>query len=255
MAEFPILMSGFSVRATLEGKKTQTRRVIRPQPELGKHWKHGWIIDPDEVDIPMAYCPYGIRWDYLYVRETWCDALTEADYTGSPDDHGGENDPCCGYRATMTYRCGKPIPENPLRKWKSSIHMPKKHARLWLVNEGTGVERVQGISKADAIAEGIRWSKAFPEGYTIDTSTDLDGSPVGGNYKIRAYDAIQCFAKLWNSINEKPRPVIRKGKVVSYVSFPWEAVRETREYRGKLWEVYGNPWIWRVKYRMLEKQR
>jgi len=265
MAEISILMNGVGVRATLNKRKTQTRRLILPQP-TGKNLEilersYGGDCDIDNyyqalTADDMGYesttlrCPFGGYGDFLYVRETWCKVLTEVHYTG--EGHGGDSDLCCGYRATMTYTCGKPMPENPFRKWKPSIHMPKKRVRLWLVNEGTGVEQVQDISKADAIAEGIQWSKAFPEGYTIDASEDLDGSMVGGNYEICSYDAIQCFSKLWDSIYANPRPVRIKGVIDHYVSYPWDDIREVSEHRGKLWFIIGNAWLWKLRYRIRE---
>ena len=56
MKERPILFSGPMVRAVLEGRKTQTRRVVKPQQMM---------------DLPVSYCPYGIPGDRLWVRETW----------------------------------------------------------------------------------------------------------------------------------------------------------------------------------------
>ena len=268
MAEFPILMNGFSMRATLKGRKTQTRRAIRLQPQdvdlEPLYKKHTWGFWSDVIpkyrNGLVVRCPYGIPGDYLWARETWCEALTEHHYTGDPNDHGGENDPCCGYKATMTYKCGKPVPENPCRRWKPSIFMPKKYARLWLVNEGNRVERVQGISEEDAVAEGVERSDSGSDGWVNylwhgyfgkygTSNRQSDAWPYQYSNYLLARDS---FSSLWNLINAKPRPVVRKGKIVSYVSFPWEDVRETREHRGKPWEVWGNPYCWAVNYRVRE---
>jgi len=51
--EIPILVDAISVRAILGGSKTQTRRPVKPQPQLGKAWKD-WVIDPAEMDLPIA---------------------------------------------------------------------------------------------------------------------------------------------------------------------------------------------------------
>ena len=71
MNEKPILFSGEMVKAILDGTKTQTRRIIKPQPVFGEIWKHGWTVDPEMMDIPNSYCLYGIPGDSLWVREAW----------------------------------------------------------------------------------------------------------------------------------------------------------------------------------------
>ena len=85
MRERPILMNGESVRATLEGRKTQMRWEITPQPVLGRPWKN-WIVDPDWMDLPFAYCPYGIPRDRLWVREAFSYiTLAENEFVGEGD--------------------------------------------------------------------------------------------------------------------------------------------------------------------------
>lgn len=197
MKEYPIIFSGEMVRAILDGRKTMTRRVIKPQPYSEPiyrgseepdytrfHWKD---YGQDEVacaDDIIEFCPYGQPGDSrLWVRETWCDVLSEAHYTGNPDDHGGENDPCWGYHATMTYLCGKPIPDEVPRKWKASIHMPRRASRLTLEVTNVRVERLQDISESDANREGC----PVP-------AQDQSWS------ECRAW-----FRELWNSINAKRR--------------------------------------------------
>jgi len=69
MKERPIIFGTWAIPKILDGSKTQTRRVVKPQPILGKPWKN-WTIDPETMDLPTAYCPYGIKQDRLWVRET-----------------------------------------------------------------------------------------------------------------------------------------------------------------------------------------
>ena len=192
MSDHPIIFSDQMVRAILNKghPKTQTRRVIKPQPQGwdpqietdGVTWT--WCIAGDQDYSERIRCPYRIG-QKLWVRETWCDVLSDAHYTGNPDDHGGANEPCCGYRSTMTYRCGKTIPDIP-RKWRPSIFMPRWAARLTPEIVGVRAERVQDISDEDIVKEGVYR-------YTFACGAASDNPP----------DHRWAFIKLWDSINAK----------------------------------------------------
>lgn len=171
MTERPIIMSAESVRAILDGRKTQTRRVIKdpkaPWRMTDRPYKMAWFswyegISEKYPDCHQFYqsqdgligyvrCPYGAVGDRLYVRETWKSSFSEYQETGQ--GHGGPDDPCWGYKATMTYSCGKPIPDYPIA-WKSPIYMPKIAARIWLEITGIRAERLQEITDDDVTAEG-----------------------------------------------------------------------------------------------------
>lgn len=141
MRERPILFSGPMVRAILEGRKTQTRRVAMVTrcgvrvPALG--------CDPAP---DAARCPYGVPGDRLWVRETWYDNLTAR----SPEQRAS--------REEVYYRAdGLPEfegEESEIR-WRPSIHMPRWTSRLTLTITDVRVERLQDITEADAQAEGI----------------------------------------------------------------------------------------------------
>jgi hypothetical protein len=91
----------------------------------------------------------------LYVRETYSlSGITKAHYTGNPDDHGGENDPCCGYKADGIYKCGKPIPNPDLHRWKSYRYMPRWASRMTLEVTDVRLQKLQEITEEDALAEG-----------------------------------------------------------------------------------------------------
>ena len=155
--ERPILMSAQMVLKILSGEKTQTRRIMKPQPtnENG-YWTWGKqgifvahdVIPVEKVQAPMLSnkCPYGRPGDYLWLRETWCEGLS--------DTHE-----CWGYRADMKYQCGKPIPEP--QKWKSSIFMPRKYSRITLEITDIKIERVESCSNEDAISEGFKNQTEF----------------------------------------------------------------------------------------------
>jgi hypothetical protein len=157
MKERPILFSGPMVQAILVGRKTQTRRIIKPQPPA-HHWEalrgyerrvsllecndgrlHVRFQDsiPQNIEDPLwVKCPYGKLGEMLWVRETWL------------DDPFGE----IHYRATGP-DLYDPV-EGKVCRWKPSIHMPRAASRITLEITGVRVERLQKISDVDAHAEG-----------------------------------------------------------------------------------------------------
>lgn len=153
MKERPMLFSGPMVRAILEGRKTQTRRVI------------DFKRVAEETGCRMVQCPYGQTGDRLWVKETWkphCDCDEEGVVT--PEHPLGT---CVKYRADGAMI--KPdrwneeqgswceANENTTR-WFPSIHMPRWASRITLELTGVRVERVQDISEEDAKAEGCEAS-------------------------------------------------------------------------------------------------
>jgi len=208
MTERPIIMSAESVRAILDGRKTQTRRVIKdpkaPWRMTDRPYKMAWFswyegISEKYPDCHQFYqsqdgligyvrCPYGAVGDRLYVRETWKSSFSEYQETGQ--GHGGPDDPCWGYKATMTYSCGKPIPDYPIA-WKSPIYMPKIAARIWLEITGIRAERLQEITSGDCHAEGI-----------VPDMVDTGAAEPWGEW-IEEEDYISPFINLWDNLNAK----------------------------------------------------
>ena len=133
MRERPILFSGPMVQAILAGRKTQTRRIVKPQSAvLTDQMARGLGVRPPAVEnAAVIPCPYGQPGDRLWVREAW----VVHPETGS-----------------LLYRADDDAPENT--RWKPSIHMPRKHSRILLEITSIKVERVQAISWEDALAEG-----------------------------------------------------------------------------------------------------
>lgn len=180
MTDQPILFSGPMVRAILYGRKTQTRRVIKPQPVRFNNpdWPctHGWREVPymggweiswnnDRMTATEAigeYCPYGQSGDQLWVRETWA-----ALHPGTDDVMWEVNPqpPICSlaYKATDE----RSINGN----WRPSIFMPRWASRITLEVVSVRVQRLQEISYADGNAEG--------------------------------FDSLDGFALLWDRINAK----------------------------------------------------
>jgi hypothetical protein len=152
--ERPILFAGSMVRALLAGAKTQTRRQLRVQPPAATRSfctyhcpdprPHHWAFDGGSLLDFAVPCPFGQPGDRLWVRETWTryDAWQGYHYAA---DHAGfgigpDDDP-------------DHVPEHALR-WKPSIHMPRAASRITLEVTGVRVERLQDVSRGDAMAEG-----------------------------------------------------------------------------------------------------
>ena len=157
MAIKPILFNTEMVRAILDGRKTCTRRLVKPQPDEKHTFPLGFVTDSTEKKevgcFGFAANEYGVSIQYvkppyqpgdiLYVRETWCKY---------DDDHiiDGRK---YAYKADAS-----PISEEARKKfgyrWHPSIHMPKEAARIWLKVTDVRVERLQKITEVQAQAEG-----------------------------------------------------------------------------------------------------
>lgn len=227
--ERPILFNGPMVRAILDGRKTMTRRIVKPQPEqpasachsnhVSKHaapyldaycsqhkttenprgmsdqwcW---WQID-DRQCLPTFRCPYGQPGDKLWVRETW-------DFRPWPT-----ND--CPGAVRIAYGADghqldaiAPAGWNPLlysrERWRPSIHMPRWASRITLEIVSVRVERLQDIDEHAALKEGV-------DGWVKDT---------------RCETARDGFITLWESINGPGS---------------WDA----------------NPWVWAIEFKRIEQ--
>lgn len=181
MADHPILFSAPMVRALLDGRKTQTRRILKPQPTINSAgllvWKRGAdFIQGTAEDVAVAQrIKTG---DRLWVRERVHIDGRQANYAA--DAHPERDLAGCGYRP--------------------SIHMPRWASRLTLTTTDTRVEQLKDISEDDAVAEGVvkadhsaRLSCGTLEWSIFSTpGSSVDGSPVS---------ARDHFADLWDHIN------------------------------------------------------
>jgi len=163
MNEYPILFNAEMVRATLAGYKTQTRRPIEPQPPamIYKDGSGLWYPTGPWAGCDWR-CPFGAPGDSLWIQEThWIDwyLYGTLDASGNPGVvHYQVNHPYPGI--------AKDIGQKGL--WQDAASMPAWASCLTLRVKRVWVERIQDIEKCDAIAEGVYWSEAFPEGYTAD---------------------------------------------------------------------------------------
>lgn len=198
MVERPILFSGAMVRAILEGRKSQTRRVVK-HPSIaqmvaaalghrGDGSRYARFVHPEGggVIVELPWMPK----DHLWVRETWA-PLGENDPSGKRVVYAagpflwGNSDPKCG----VTW----PPPQNScdavrVARWHPSIHMPRWASRITLEVTGVRVERLNDISEEDAMAEGIKQLSSGSYG-------------VGGELASLSMSAPDAFRSLWESIN------------------------------------------------------
>lgn len=183
MKERPIIFSGESVRAILEGQKTQTRRVIKPQPSQSYFQflpvKQVWVFSYDYgIDLGEKLylpCPYGNTGDYLWVRETFLPTLNPLN---------GERGFI--YKADAVDISDWADEDDNAARWKSSMFMPRAASRLTLEITNVRVERLKEISSDDAEKEGAYYFPPYP------FVGIRDGSAMRG-----------AFARKWDSINGK----------------------------------------------------
>ncbi|SXE39166.1 morphogenetic protein [Klebsiella variicola] len=176
------------VRALLSGRKTQTRRIIKPQPEatLSGSLSGKWLSRPlnglllPKIEDIAIHCPFGVVGDRIWVRETFQGPLFDYDLMDSycKDPTPFEKPEFCVYKAD-----GVPAPEfydadDELHCcWRPSIHMPRWACRILLEITNVRVERLKSISDGDAIREGC------------STADMMSGDCVA-----------DVFARLWASI-------------------------------------------------------
>lgn len=223
MKETGILFTPDNHRLILSGNKTQTRRVITPQPPLDGSWRpkaHSvfpnlWLgyspsglmrndVGPDSEHCEWK-CPYGSVGDRLYVKEG---VIT---HCSIPQLFGYYMDGCRATEPWMTRR--------------TAMFMPKSMARTWLEITEVRVERVQDISEEDAIAEGMQPSKM-----TEKDIADMQISDAAPHIKELArilgtghFTAKFNYQMLWDSINKKKHP--------------WSS----------------NPWVWVIAFKRVQR--
>lgn len=236
--ERPIIFNAEMVRAVLDGRKTQTRRIVKPQPELTKTSGFSWNgavygagSDDRETNRNFAHvkCPFGRPGDRLWVRETWAVVSHAFSDDGLMIDY-------------VPDRPAKAVHEKPFGKgyysghtiyaadggftwadddgcvdgrscWKPSVHMPRWASRIDLEITGVRVERLQALSPCDAVREGLIKLPASGR-YCLNAGAQYFGGA--------SHDAREVFSWLWSSI-----------------------------YGEKSWQA--NPWVWVVEFKMVEQ--
>ena len=212
MRERPIIFNADMVRAVLDGRKTQTRRIVNGVPS--SHDFHGWILSStstkDEgkacwaigksplLNKPIRVrCPFGEVDDRLWVRETFATLEPGSYEPVTPHD---------GYAQIVRYAASDRLAnsDRDVRgfNWRPSIHMPRWASRITLEITGVRVERLQDISHSDAKSEGCWYGR-------------------GGGEPDFAVNPSDHFPTLWASI---------------YGEESWQA----------------NPWVWVIEFKRVE---
>lgn len=242
----PILFKGEMVRAILEGRKTQTRRLLKPQPAddysslIGPEMYHPAITgkNGELTPGPEVYgvfsddgefgqvCPFGKPGDHLWVRETHA-IVPRTAYARSEGVHQvlrpDDNHDAAIFREGFDRSTGG-------IRWRPSIHMPRWASRITLEITDVRVERLQDISAEDAKAEG---AQHFP---------DLPGrSPYGqdGRWSMEQPASVdQCLSSpRWAFANYFCKIAGNAPKGL-HDPRPWDA----------------NPWVWVIEFKRIEKE-
>lgn len=229
--ELPIIFSTDMVRGILDGRKTQTRRIIKVQPtdpdfniwiiasttgpkkDEGKlRW--GKMVDSHlETDNVLFSLPYRIG-DKIWVRETWLWVMKDHAHDLL---EGANTRTQYAYKGSFHSDWIKYAKEKYGYKWKPSIHMPKDAARIWLEITDVRYERLNDISVQDAIAEGI---EKVGGTYSVSPWRNyLRGKK--GEMDMNCSSPIRSFQTLWDSIHGTD---------------PWKA----------------NPMVWVIEFKVLE---
>jgi len=176
-----ILFKPNMVSAIIEGKKTQTRRIIEPQPLRGRgirKYKDLFVVYSKSDPLPVLYTlkPRYQVGETVYIKEAW---RTEAVYDRTP--------PCdIGDSALIEYRLlPNEILSQIMGRWRSPLHLPRRFARHFIKILDVRAEWLQEITEEDAKAEGM-----LPEGTLLPDFIHSADNPV------------EQFAQLWNSINK-----------------------------------------------------
>jgi hypothetical protein len=175
------------VQAILEGRKTQTRRVVKPQPPNDYDYL-GTDTDRSSGE-PIFYacwegdrfhnikCPYGNPGDILWVRETWARDVYTRDYV---------------------YKASADVFHSGIPAWKPSIHMPREACRLFLRITNVRVERLHDITQQDALSEGIHVGETINNPITGEKIQSYKNYLLG---EFKWMSPVLSFKTLWYKIN------------------------------------------------------
>lgn len=214
MKEHPILFSTPMVQAILAGRKTQTRRIIKPAIGWDANWKVS-LIQEEHIDsipryemrcgtqysLPWFKCPYGQTGDVLWVRESYkiylnYDNQVYISFEGM-DDFKVYNKKEISFNTLAKLQERKLAPN----EWHNcpSIHLYKEFSRIFLQVKNVRVERLHDISEADAIAEGIIRDKTgyICKGVEMHHSVTPQGAFNQLWVKINGAESYQSNPWLW----------------------------------------------------------
>lgn len=243
MRERGMIFNAEMVRAILDGRKTQTRRIVNWHGlneglNLNfsglkvREYPNGWVIESEsrsssEWRCKPTPCPFGSIGDRIWVRETWATLGNEDGCYVDWEENlckGDERSAARIYRASCEQRpgdyglwsipddaCWKPHTENQKFEgaWRPSIHMPRWASRILLEITDVRVERLNSIHDVDAMREGIQ---------NLTTCSHADFGIPG---VVNAQHPVRAFQLLWESI-----------------------------YGAESWKA--NPWVWVIEFKRVE---
>lgn len=239
-----------NLKATIEGRKTMTRRVeaslreINKEPERwhlsdiyqatgGNNKTWIWFTKDGEPGKPYTFMPRYLPGEEVFVKEAWRAWIPEGNWIVR---YKLDNSTRLTNTTTDDLWSEDILTES--KKWRSPLFMPEWAARYYQTFTGVSVQRLQAISYDDIIAEGWEGdnsSRYIPINPYVEDSDDIRRA------------ARFWYQDLWNSISSKPTYSKRDD---CYYSYPWEDIREVKEYQGKTWYVCGNPWLFVYSYRL-----
>lgn len=159
MTERGMIFNAEMVRAVLDGSKTQTRRIMKVQPHAGIRNSVFVKSGFEDGHGKELVCPFGAVGDRLWVRETWQAIHDSLDEFGNVDERTWmpsiPKSSDSYWHAVYAEEFGVSNREDRGFPWRPAIHMPRWASRITLEITGVRVERLQGVSEADARAEGI----------------------------------------------------------------------------------------------------
>ena len=196
-----MLFSTPMVQALIDGRKTVTRRILKVKGCKPFVPDNNWSLE-EIMRWNKDYHPYGQKGDLIWVRETWAPALSDYAYKADYSN------------ATLNEPRNKGL-------WKPSIHMPKAACRIWLLNEGVTVERLQDITRQDCINEGIAY---------VQTNHEKWGNIPGSYFDYER----ETYA---------PLPSGKISPSMSFMSL-WRSINGAES-----WEA--NPWVWVVRLKVV----
>lgn len=237
ITERGMIFNGEMGRAILDGRKTQTRRIVKPQPEISSkdNLSGIWLDKPlnglllPKIQDIAIHCPFGMSGDRIWVRETWATLGNEDGCYVDWEENlckGDERSAARIYRASCEQRPGDyglwSIPDDDYWKphtkdhkfegaWRPSILMPRWASRILLEITNVRVEQLNVISERDAQAEGVaKLQGGFWQHY----------QPGWTQHQLSARGS---FVTLWKSI-----------------------------YGEESWN--SNPWVWVIEFKRLEER-
>ena len=188
MKETGLMFKAPLVRAILEGRKTQTRRVAKPvkHPDLGNLYTPGALLREHEPQhVINRACPYGQPGDRIYVRET-ARSCRAYEVQGYPPSQWG-NKPIW-FEADGT-------PPGAETAWATkatpAIHLPMFAARIWLEVTSVRVERLHAITEADAVRDGGLHRLPATGRYVMNQGDQYFG--------LATHDSRELFREIWES--------------------------------------------------------